>query len=416
MIGQIHNRTLLVIAVLLSFGSSGISQSGHLYEIGEKDSLYSDALGEQRAFWVQLPENYTPNSTRKYPVVYILDGGVHLMAVSTVSTYYWGGFMPEMILVGISNRTHRTRDLTPSEINTRHGMEYNQESGGAEAFTMFIEKELFPFIESKYPATNYRSLIAHSYAGLFAIHTLIHHPDLFANYLAIDPSLDWDNQKLLKQSKEILSSKSFQGKSLYMSLSGQLHMQNSDINLNNVMQDTSEYTLFARSSIEFSNLVNETTRNELNYQWKFYEDDLHGTVVLPSVLDGMIFLFNWYPIRNTDKFNNPDTPLDELVNIIRNREKRLKEHFGYFVPPFDEELLTMLGYMNLEWGEEQKSLAFFQLTTEYFPLSANAYDSLADYYVAQGDFENALKNVSIAYELSGADFHKNRVEELKEKI
>jgi len=416
MMKQTQFRTFLIIAILFSFGSSGISQAGHLYEIGEKDSLYSDVLGEHREIWVQLPENYDPTSTRKYPVVYILDGGVQLLAVSTVCTYYWGGFMPEMILVGISNRTHRTRDLTPSEITTRRGSEFNQESGGAETFTRFIEKELFPFIENKYPATNYRSLIAHSYGGLFAVHTLIHHPDLFANYLAIDPSLDWDNQKLVKQSKEVLSSKSFQGKSLFMSLSGQLHMQNSDINLDNVMQDTSEYTLFARSSIDFSNLVNETARNELNYSWKFYEDDLHGTVVLPSVLDGLIFLFNWYPIRNTDKFNSPDTPLDELVHIIRSREQRLKEHFGYFEPPFDEGLLSMLGYMNLEWGEEEKSLAFFQLVIEYFPLSANAYDSLADYYIAQGDYENALKNVSIAYELSGADYHKNRMEELKEKI
>jgi len=416
MIKQILHKTLLLIAILFSFGSSGISQEKHLYETGERDSLYSEVLGEQRAFWVQLPENYDPAGKRKYPVLYILDGSVHMLAAATVYTYYWGGFMPEMILVGISNRTHRTRDLTPSEIHWRQGMEYNQESGGAETFTRFMEQELFPFIESKYPATSYRSLIAHSYGGLFAIYTLIHHPDLFANYLAIDPSLDWDNQKLLKESKAILGSKSFKGKSLFMSLSGQLHMQNSDINLNNVMQDTSEYTLFARSSLEFSNVVNETARNELNFQWKFYEDDLHGTVVLPSVLDGMIYLFNWYPIRNTDKFNSPDTPLDELVQLIRSREKRLKEHFGYFVPPLDEELLSMLGYMNLEWGEEQKSLAFFQLTIEYFPLSSNAYDSLADYYVAQGDFENALKNVSIAYELSGADFHKNRMEELKEKI
>lgn len=416
MIKQTHNKTLLLIGMLFSFCFSGSAQGNHLLEIGEKDSLYSDVLGEQREFWIQLPESYDPTGTRKYPVVYILDGAVHFMAVSTVHTYYWGGFMPEMILIGISNRTHRTRDLTPSEIYSRRGSEYRQESGGAEAFTMFLEKELFPFIESKYPATGYRSLIAHSYGGLFAIHTLIHHPDLFANYLAIDPSLDWDNQKLLKESKEILGSKSFKGKSLFMSLGGQLHMQNSDINLKNVMQDTSEYTLFARSSIEFSNLVNETARDELNFCWKFYEDDLHGTIVLPSVLDGMIYLFNWYPIRNTDKFNSPDTPLDELVDIIRSREKRLKEHFGYFEPPFDEELLSMLGYMNLEWGEKQKSLAFFQLCIEYFPLSANAYDSLADYYVAQGDFKNALENVSIAYELSGADFHKNRMEELKQKI
>jgi len=58
---------------------------------------------------------------------------------------------------------------------------------------------------------------------------------------------------------------------------------------------------------------------------------------------------------------------------------------------------------------------YFQLNTEYFPNDANAYDSLADYYEAQNDTENALKNVIKAYELSGSDYHKKRMEELKAK-
>ena len=136
--------------------------------------------------------------------------------------------------------------------------------------------------------------------------------------------------------------------------------------------------LFARSNIEFSNAVNENRQNGLNYEWKFYEQDLHGTISLPSILDGLIFLFNWYPIENTDKFNSPETPTEELVQIIRKREKKLKDHFGYFVPPFDEELLIMLGYMNLEWGNTQKSLAFFQLALEYYPDSAEALQNIEE--------------------------------------
>ena len=390
-----------------------MTQSTHLYEIGVTDSLYSNTLKEQRTIWVQLPENFDPLSQLTYPVVYVLDGGVHLKAVSTVHSYYWGGFMPEMIIVGISNRTNRTRDLTTSELKLRRGMAYNQENGGAENFTMFIEKELIPYIDSKYPTTDYRTLIGHSYAGLFAISTLINHPDLFDNYLAIDPSLDWDNQKLLNQSKDVLSSKSFKGKSLFMSLGGQLHMQNSDININTVMLDTTEYTLFARSIIEFAEFAENNRQNDLNIQWKFYEQDIHGTLPLPSVMDGLIYLFNWYPIEHTDKFNSPDTPEDELVQLIRNREKKLKDHFGYFVPPFDEELLNMLGYMNLEWGKIQKSQALFQLNTEYYPWSANTYDSLADFYATQKDFANALISVTKAFEISGDDYHKRRMEEFK---
>jgi tetratricopeptide (TPR) repeat protein len=244
----------------------------------------------------------------------------------------------------------------------------------------------------------------------------VNHSDLFANYIAIDPSLDWDNQKLLKHAEEVLNDKNFKGKSLFMSMSGQLHLQNSDITIDNVMQDSSEYTLFARSIIEFANSASNNPQNELNIQWKFYPQDLHGTVVLPSILDGLIYLFNWYPIEHTDMFNSPDTPEYELIDLIRSREKKLKEHFGYFVPPFDVELLTMLGYMNMEWGELQKSLAFFQLAVEYFPQSAKAYDSLADYFVAQDDFENALNSLTKAYEFSGDDQYKNRMEKLKKKI
>lgn len=199
-------------------------------------------------------------------------------------------------------------------------------------------------------------------------------------------------------------------------MGSQLHLQNSDITIDNVMQDSSEYTLFARSNIEFSNSVHKNPQNDLNFQWKYYKNDIHGTLSLPSIMDGLVSLFSWFPIKHTDRFNSPDTPEDELVQIIRSREKKLKEHFGYFVPPFEEDLLTMLGYMNMDWGNMQKSLTFFQLAVEYFPESADACNSLADYYIAQGDLENALENVTRAFELSGEEIYKKRMEKLKGQI
>ncbi|MFT4667725.1 MAG: putative alpha/beta superfamily hydrolase [Ulvibacter sp.] len=410
-------KLLVTILITILFGANqdATAQSKHLFEIGVLDSLYSNTLEAQREIWVQLPPSYNKENLRKYPVIYVLDGEVLLDAVTTVHRYYWGGFMPEMIIVGISNSNHRTRDLTTSEIKERYGFEFKQESGGAKKFTQFIENELIPFIDNKYSTTDYRTLIGHSYGGLFTINTLINHSHLFDNYLAIDPSLDWDNQKLLKQSEEVLKSKSFKGKSLFMSLGGVLHMQNQDININNVMQDSSEYTLFARSNIAFSKMVESNEDNGLANNWKFYKDDFHGSIPLPSILDGLKYFFTWYIIENVHKFNDPETPTDELVKIIQHREQKLLAHFGYPVPPFDEDLLTMSGYMFLEMDQPEKSLTFFQLNTEYYPSSANAYDSLADYYEAQNDFVNALKNVTKAFGLSGNDYHKKRMDAFNSK-
>ena len=132
-------------------------------------------------------------------------------------------------------------------------------------------------------------------------------------------------------------------------------------------------------------------------------------------MDGLIEIFSWYQMEDINRFNDPETPKEVLYEIIKRREAKLKSHFGYAVAPYPNFLFNMSGYMSMDMGKPEKALMYFQLNTEYFPNDANAYDSLADYYEAQNDTENALKNVIKAYELSGSDYHKKRMEELRSK-
>ena len=412
-------KIILTIALILSFQqlvkAQGNKNQQYLQKVGVLDSLYSEILSESRKVYIQLPASYNPEKEQKYPVAFILDGEIFLPTVNDVQNYYSGGSTPEMVLVGIANDKNRVRDLTTSTISTKYGMPFNEKNGEADNFRKFIKEELIPFIENKYPVTKYRTLIGHSYGGLFTISTLIHQPNLFANYLAIDPSLDWDNQKLLNETEEKLVTQNYKNKALFMSLSGQLHMQNSEITIDNVMQDTTDYTLFPRSNIAFSKLAKENAKNGFSFEWKFYPNDIHGTISFPSIMDGLISLFEWYQMENTDKINSYDTPQEELFSIIKFREKKLKEHFGYDEPPYPEELLNMLGYMNMDMQQPKKAKMYFELAIEYYPKSANVYDSMADYYEAQGDFINAIKYVSKAFELNSIDSYKKRIERLRRK-
>jgi len=412
-------KIILTIALILSFQqlvkAQGNKNQQYLQKVGVLDSLYSEILSESRKVYIQLPASYNPEKEQKYPVAFILDGEIFLPTVNDVQNYYSGGSTPEMVLVGIANDKNRVRDLTTSTISTKYGMPFNEKNGEADNFRKFIKEELIPFIENKYPVTKYRTLIGHSYGGLFTISTLIHQPNLFANYLAIDPSLDWDNQKLLNETEEKLVTQNYKNKALFMSLSGQLHMQNSEITIDNVMQDTTDYTLFPRSNIDFSKLAKENAKNGFSFEWKFYPNDIHGTISFPSIMDGLISLFEWYQMENTDKINSYDTPQEELFSIIKFREKKLKEHFGYDEPPYPEELLNMLGYMNMDMQQPKKAKMYFELAIEYYPKSANVYDSMADYYEAQGDFINAIKYVSKAFELNSIDSYKKRIERLRRK-
>ncbi len=177
---KMTNRLKIVLTIGLIFffhqfvNGQANPHTQFLQKVGALDSVYSKVLKEYRKFYVQLPAYYNANKKEKYPVVFILDGEVLLPTVNNVQNFYSGGFTPDMVLIGISNANNRTRDLTISKIDPK-----NEDQGEAANFSIFLETELIPFIESKYPVTNFRTLIGHSYGGLFTIFTLIHHPNYF---------------------------------------------------------------------------------------------------------------------------------------------------------------------------------------------------------------------------------------------
>lgn len=401
---------IVMVYALLSPAANVLAQPNkpvsYLYHIGIKDSLQSKILGEQRDIWIHLPPNAKPYE--RFPVVYVLDGGEQMSALATVYNYYWGNYLPKMLLVGISNRNNRTRDLTPSKMKMG-GME----TGGADNFTDFIEKELIPYIDRKYATTQYRTLIGHSYGGLFTINAFINHKELFSSYIAIDPSMDWHNQKFLKTVLNKLDKTSYDNKALFVSLASPLDRSDESVGIEEVMNTQSEHSVLARSTLTFCKAIESKQSNGLRFNWKYYPNDIHGSVPLPSMMDGLRFVFDWYQLKDASKYNNPETPLKTLKELIQQRAATLSKNFGYAVPPADEELLTMGGLMFMQMGQVAKAQAFLNYAAEYYPKSEEAHRNLAEYYLRTDDPSKATKYLKIAYELSGNEQYKQKMEEIK---
>ena len=70
---------------------------------------------------------------------------------------------------------------------------------------------------------------------------------------------------------------------------------------------------------------------------------------------------------------------------------------------FDEGLVNEIGYEHLQEGDTKGAIAILQLNTNAFPKSANAYDSLSDAYLADGQKDLARENAKKALELLPAD-------------
>jgi predicted alpha/beta superfamily hydrolase len=240
--------------------------------------LYSDALQEERNYWLHLPDGYDRDTTQSYPVIYLLDGDSFFHSlVGFAKTFASGrGKHLAAIIVGVLN-TDRTRDLTPAASAAGRDGKIApgavKQGGGSELFNRFLTEELRSVIESKYRTNGQNMLAGHSYAGLFTLNAFLRHTDQFDRFLAVDPSLWWDQGKLSEEASELIKGKDFQGKSLYIGVASQKRTDRmEDIHLDRVNHFLSEILPQALN---------------LHFVSKSFPDEHHGTVAIPGMYDGI---------------------------------------------------------------------------------------------------------------------------------
>jgi uncharacterized protein len=405
----------LLITILLILSSSLLkAQNGNKIVMGTIDTVHSKILGEDRPIWV-----YVPNSGRadiylqkKYPVLYLLDGDAHFYSVvgmiEQFSTVNGNTVCPEMIVVGIPN-TDRTRDLTPTHYIDDMGFGSDTTSGGGENFIAFIEKELMPYIESNYPTEPYRMLIGHSLGGLTVMNTIVKHKNLFNAYVAIDPSMWWDNKKLLNESREVFAKDSFKGKSLYLAIANTM---DEGMDTTRVKSDTAKSTAHIRSILELNTLLTGSANNGLKYKGKYYADDDHGSVPMISEIDALHFIFDFLPLKLS---------FDEQVKfdstVIAKHEKHyaeISQKMGYPIQ-IPENFINGIGYQKLMSKDYANAEYLFKLNIKNYPSSFNVYDSMGDYFVEKNDKKNAIINFKKALSLKEFPETRAKLEKLQKQ-
>ncbi len=393
------------------------AQTDNKIVLGTIDSIDSKILHEQRKVWVYVP-NSAPNdiyAKQHYPVVYLLDGDAHFYSVvgmiQQLSSVNGNTICPEMIVVGIPN-TDRTRDLTPTHVNADPPYMdsiSSKTSGGGEQFTSFIEKELMPYIDSAYPTQPYKILIGHSFGGLLVMNTLVHHPKLFNAYVAIDPSMWWDRQHFLSQTKEALEKQTFSKTSLFLGIANTME---SGMDTLMVQKDTGSQTLHIRSILALNKYAKLNKQNQLKFSSKYYGDDDHGSVPLITEYDALHFIFSFYPLKlNFNDFVHMDK---SVVDKIEKHYNDISNQFGYKVSP-PENMINGLGYQELGSKNYEAAEYLFRMNTINFPNSYNAFDSLGDYYDAKSDKAKAIENYKKALSIKEVADTRKKLEKLQGK-
>lgn len=392
--------------------------------IGRVDSVTSAVLKEKRKLWVYVPASANDPSyaQQRYPVLYVLDGDAHFASVvgmvQQLSEVNGNIVCPEMIVVGIPN-TDRTRDLTPTHVSSASGAAASElsanelkTSGGGESFTAFLEKELIPYVDAHYPTAPHRTLVGHSLGGLLVMNTLLHHPTLFENYVALDPSMWWDGQKLLHEASGLLAQPRLAGRSLFVGIANTMPTGFDTVQ---VRRDTSPATDFMRSKLSLRDELAHHPGNGLRVVSRYYPNDTHSSVPLPATYDALRFLFQAYAPAPAALYDlqEPGSKTQPAA-FVEAHYQRVSAAMGYPVLP-PEPLVNDFAYSLLQGKQAASALALLQLNARNYPTSFHAHDSLGDYYSAQKQPALAIAAYTKALQLKDTPATRQKLSQLKTK-
>ena len=169
----------------------------------------------QYELYIKLPEGYTKNKDKNYPVIYFTDADTHIELLSGTEF-----LMEEVILVGISHQKDINTDLGEHDSRARDysiskssnpERQAKYQFGQASNHLTFIRNNVIKFIESNYRTDpDNRTYFGFSLGGLFGTYILMAQPDTFKNYILGSPSLWRDIPLLFSLENSALNSKALE--------------------------------------------------------------------------------------------------------------------------------------------------------------------------------------------------------------
>lgn len=364
---RIFTCTPYIVAVML-LGSAGRNMAQSQPDTrAQTPQIESKILNQTRSLSISKPDGYESGSER-YPVLYLLDAESNFESTAAIAhTLADDEFIPPMIVVGINSgdRALRTRDLTtPSqaEIDNR----FSPGNGGADAFLSFIAEELVPYIDRNYRTRPYKVLVGSSLGGLFAIHALLTRPKLFNAYIAIDPSVGWNNGAEVAAARQFFS---------------EVKELNADLFI-------TAANMYGTATPEVRSLVGVLDGNTAQgFRWKFeyMEDENHISIPLPSIYYGLKSIFDgWYVVNPLLLFD--EGGLDAIDKHFRQGGQR----YGYErrASPFTVSLVVA-GLIKA--GRLEEASAVLLRDPKLYSPPWNQLDALARAYAQRGDTRQTIR-------------------------
>ncbi len=400
---------LLFVLILISLYSYG-QQSNEKIGIIVASKIDSKYIDEKRSIEIYLPPSYKVLETKRYPVMYVMDGQEYFLhPVAYQRMLRFKDKSPEFIVIGINTDRKKRRKLLYEDANK---------------FMSFLTKELIPYVDKNYRTLKDRERLFFGWemSGGLGLEIFTHYPNIFNAYFIASPTHLTD-ERVLALDK-----------------------------IKNTSNNTYLYFSRAPEEIYIEQSLNKTdsilnTLNSSNIIWKidnlFNED--HYTTSLKTINNGLRAHFQdyntlrFYSLKEFDEFGD----LDHIKKYYQHRGNRYgissdvhktTRHFlllnamnednferfeiyaNEFQKHFQEPSLEIwpirFGNYLAKNNKYKEALEIYEAGLKQFPESAAIYNTIGTFYRNKGDKSKA----TTYYKLAIDHARKNNDSKLKEYI
>jgi len=371
---------------------------------GERVTLTSVNLNEEREIQILLPESYSNNIGATYPVIYLMDGDYVFHGVSGMLDFMANKaqLIPDVILVAIADKgTDKYRQyMTPTGLTAPLKKE---DAGKAEQFLTFLTEEVKPYINSNYRAADNAILVGHSMGGLFVFNALLESPASFEHFVSMSPSIWLNDHAIMVKAKSFIEKDENTPTSLYLSL-GDENRQG----VYGVLQ-----------------LLDEAQPKNIHWDFSHYPNENHNSVGLVALRKNLKQIFNEWLISDKELENtmsseqlikhyqrislslniNQPIPTPSIRSAIRSfyRQKKTDDIPAFMAKikselPASEQAFIMMQASYIGYFDSPKSAleillkseSRFKHSLEYLKSIASTYEQLKKKQLAFNYYKKAL--------------------------
>lgn len=337
------------------------------------ETFESTTLGEKREITIGLPPSYEKNTTKKYPILILLDGEYLFDPFYGALNYgaYWDD-LPETIIVAINQNKNDER-IEDSHFDESDGVPSEK---GAKFFE-FIGGELLPYIEKKYRVAPFRIIAGHDTTAGFLNFYLYKDYSIFNGYISLSPELAPDMETRIPDRLKTIKQPIF------------YYLSSADGDVKALQEPIKK----------LDENIQTIANPVVNYKYDLFKGASHYSLVLYAIPNALYQIFDAYKPISSAEFTDkiavlPSGYVDYLVNkydiLTKNLSLKVPVRINDF-KAIEAAILKNKAYNELD------QLA--QIADKNYPKSMLAEYELGLMYEKTGDPKKAAKKYQNASQL-----------------